>query len=190
MLIDGENIAEIDYSGYHLRMLYHKSKVDFKGDVYQPKRLLPELYKKKYSDESREAGRKYIKKLTNIILNAETYPQAVKAGQKELFDNKIFRHVISDICQTSPKELINQIKKTHKPVAEYFHTGIGLKLQRTDLDLMLKILFKFNKLGKPALSLHDAILCKKSDAPLAEQFMRKIYFNLFGYKPEITYDFI
>ena len=190
MQIDGEGIAEVDFSGYHTRMLYHIMHIDFKGDVYQPKKLLPKFYKKHYSGELRNAGRKYIKTLTNIILNAETYKQAVAAAQKELFDNKLYKQAIVDTCQTSPKQLIGRTKQIHKPIARYFHTGIGLELQCTDAFLMRKVLYKFIKLDKPALSLHDAVLCKKSDAVLAEKFMQETYFDFFGYKPEIAYDFI
>jgi hypothetical protein len=42
--------------------------------------------------------------------------------------------------------------------------------------------------GKPALSLHDAILCKESDAELAKESMHEVYSLMYDFAPEIEAD--
>ena len=188
MLIDGEGIAEIDYSGFHTRILYHKAGIEYKGDVYRPDEALPELYRGNYPKELIKAGRKYVKTITNIIINAGTLQKAIGAGRKELKENKLFGQAL-DICNITPEKIIERIKQIHKPIADSYHTGIGLALQCEDSFLMLYVMSRFMNLNKPALSLHDAILCKRSDRDLALKYMSDIYALMYGFEPEIKLDF-
>ena len=55
-----------------------------------------------------------------------------------------------------------------------------------DGKIMLNILAEFvaNE-GKPALAIHDSLVCKVSDAKHAEQDMREAYQSFMGFPPVI-----
>lgn len=187
MLIDGEPIAERDYSGFHTRLLYHKEGLDYRGDVYRPEEVFPKLYQGHHPQSLRDAARKYIKTVTNIILNASTLNKAIGAAQREVREDSRYQQVL-DICNATPRKIILRIKRIHQPIAHHFHAGTGLSLQCEDSFLMLFVMCKFQAQGKPALSLHDAILCKASDADLAERTMRYIYQLMYEFDPVIKAD--
>lgn len=56
----------------------------------------------------------------------------------------------------------------------------------TDGRIMLGILREFvTKAGKPALGIHDSLVCKAIDADLALKMMRSVYFRFMLFKPVI-----
>jgi hypothetical protein len=194
MLIDGERIAELDFSEFHPRILYHKAKIDFQGDVYQPEKVFPEVYAAKYPcDSLRDSfcrgARKLAKKVTNVILNADCEKSATGAVWKTVRDDKQFSKIAYGICQLNPLGIVRRVKALHKQIEEHFHTGVGLKLQAEDVWLMIDILTRFVDAGKPALGLHDAIICKQSDVDFARDAMESCYRERFHFDPVIKQDF-
>ena len=187
MLVNGNPTAEIDFSGCQLRMLYHDEGIDYTGDVYMPEKIFPELYTGKYPDEYLVASRNYIKIVTNIIINADFYGKAIKSICKEYRDDKsgLLEQIIYKICKTKPSRLVNRIKELHEPIQKYFFTGRGLRLQGEETKIIIKVLDRFVKLGKPALSLHDAIICREEDIQLGQRLMSEFYVQKFRFEPVI-----
>lgn len=192
MLIDGKAIAEVDYSGCQFRMLYHLKKIDFEGDVYMPEKLLPELYMACHSDKFKKKGRSYIKKIANIIINAKSQVAAIGAASKAFRDDNdktgTLGIIIYKICKTSPKELVCKIKEIHEPINNFFFTGAGLRLQRKESEIIVHVLNRFVNWRLPALSLHDAIICRDEDAELAKRLMEKLYIKEFKFTPILKID--
>ena len=187
MLVDRKTTTEIDFSGCQLRMLYHYEGIDYTGDVYMPEKIFPELYTGKYPDEYLVASRNYIKIVTNIIINADFYGKAIKSICKEYRDDKsgLLEQIIYKICKTKPSRLVNRIKELHEPIQKYFFTGKGLCLQGEETKIIIKVLDRFVKLGKPALSLHDAIICREEDIQLGQRLMSEFYVQKFRFEPVI-----
>jgi len=194
MRIDGEEIAELDYSGFHTRMLYHKAGINFQGDVYQPNRVFPEVDEYTYAHDGHRksiavAGRKLAKVATNIILNARSEKSAGGAVWKTIRQSRPFRKVAYEVCQTSPLGIVRRIKELHEPISRHFHTGVGLRLQSEDVWLMIDILTQFVQAEKPALGLHDAVVCRRSDVDFARRAMDSCYTKCFRFHPVIKRDF-
>ncbi|MFH5803315.1 hypothetical protein ACG2DA_04615 [Alienimonas sp. DA493] len=184
MRIDGEPIAELDYSGFHPRALYHYGGHEFRGDVYQPARVLPAACP---NGDAPAAVRKGVKVATNILLNAATRKAAVGAAvQDEAIGRSPEFRAALETCGVGVGDMLDAIKRAHAPIARHFHTGAGLRLQRLDVQLMLAVLGRFVDEGKPALGLHDAVLCRVSDAEFAAEVMAREYRKVFGGDAEIT----
>ncbi|MBN1362552.1 MAG: hypothetical protein JW993_18285 [Sedimentisphaerales bacterium] len=187
ILIDGEPIAERDFSGFHTRLLYHKEGLPFEGDVYLPHEVLPRLYKGHHRQALRDAGRDFIKTATNIIINAGNLRSAIGATKQAVWNNPAYQEAL-DAAGTRPDKVILRIERIHKAIACYYHSGIGLEMQGEDAFIALYVMMHFNTQGKPALSLHDGILCKLSDADLAQATMHYIYELMYEFPPEIKQD--
>jgi len=86
IIVGGEQIIELDFSGFHPRALYHMIGLAASGDIYRPAIVFPDLYGDGLprtgeftSQELRDAARMIVKKSLNIMLNASSENQSQKA---------------------------------------------------------------------------------------------------------------
>lgn len=56
------------------------------------------------------------------------------------------------------KEFQNAIAERHKPIARFFNTGHGLRLQRLDADIAERVMLRFLEMGYCCLPVHDSFL--------------------------------
>ncbi len=51
--VDGEPVAELDFSGYQPRLLYHRMGMDFpkEFDIYMPEMIFPAVYETEFFSE-------------------------------------------------------------------------------------------------------------------------------------------
>ncbi len=133
MTINDEPVAEPDYAQLHPRMLYAMAGACLEGDAYTLdgwKRLL-------------------VKKAFNILINAESYQAAVRA-------------VVNEIggvgARQKAKQLIAELKRRHRPIERYFHSGKGLRLQRQDSDMAERVMKKMLAEGVVVLPIHDSFV--------------------------------
>ncbi len=83
--IDGEQTVELDYSGYHTRILYHLKKIDVKGDIYRPDVIFPTFFSwSNASNNKKDQLRNIIKTAVNIMWNVKSKSQAIGALRNEL----------------------------------------------------------------------------------------------------------
>jgi hypothetical protein len=76
ILIDGQPVAELDYSGMLPRMLYHMARIDPKGDVYRPEVIFPRFHAIPRSAAERKVVRGVVKRVMMICLNVGSQPRA------------------------------------------------------------------------------------------------------------------
>lgn len=185
MLIDGEPIAELDYREYHLRMLYHLTGIDPdpEQDLYRPKAVFRRQSRLVRFARYADTARRLVKTATNICFNTSAEMKAAKAVKKyaEETDARKLLELEGIRCLA----LVRRIKATHRAISRHFCTQIGAWLQTVDAMVMLRVLKSFANADKPALCLHDGILCKASDAGFADAFMSICYSELFGFCPAI-----
>ena len=134
--IDGEPTAEIDHAQLHPRLLYLLTGKTLEGDAY----TLPGW------------ERKLCKVAFNVLLNAETYPAAVGA---------IANKIDAPDAQTQARKLVADIKARHAPVAGFFHSGIGLRLQNIDADMAETTTARLLKKGIVTLPIHDSFVVQE-----------------------------
>lgn len=178
MLIGGEEVAELDFSGMATRLLYHRQGYDPRGDVYMPEKVLPTWHGfRNVTDANRAIVRDLIKTATNICWNVSSAGKAASAVAKTLREHP-HAEFLGKVLRTEgvkPKGLIERLVGVHAPLADQFFTEVGLELMTLDGKIMLHILKAFAEAEKPALALHDAVVVRRRDVPFATRTMRETY---------------
>jgi hypothetical protein len=207
--VDGDPVVELDFSGFHPRILYHWEQIDFRGDVYQPDALFSAVYDAGFmsgtsalngftKEQIEQAARTIAKRTLNIVLNSANESKA-KASIQRLLNgwqtkNKKCQHsrrryrlyqTIINCCGTNADGIVEAVMAVHRPIAHYFFTGVGSRLQVFDSRLMIDILEKMMQRNMPALGIHDSVLCRCQDWRAARAIMRQSYLSHFGHDPKI-----
>jgi hypothetical protein len=68
------------------------------------------------------------------------------------------------------KDEVAAIRERHKAIADWFECDRGLKLQRTESDILVAVLLKLIALGITALPIH-AVLVARSQGTTAQRIM-------------------
>lgn len=193
--IDGEPAAEIDSSCHAIRLAYHLSGIDERGDVYWPEKVFPHYHSfKNISSERLAIVRGFVKISTNIALNVSSKLRATRAIAKTLQDDKEHRFLTNLIFKTEKtnlKGILERIVKTHpEKVAGKFFNETGLDLMRTDGCIMFHTLIKFViKRQKPALAIHDSLVVRASDVSQAIEVFTETYYKFTGFEPVLKRKF-
>jgi hypothetical protein len=172
MIINGEPTVELDYSGLHIRMLYHLIGKDYRDECY--------VHNK--SDTANKADRDRIKLASLIVINSDDRQKAIRA--------------IHDQCRRKGihfpagefgryRSLVDKFENFHEPIKEYFLGGKGLELQYLDSTIMANILDRMTKQGIPALPVHDSVICPAQHEDFLRQVMIEEYQKVMGFEPVI-----
>jgi len=195
--IDGEPATEIDSHCHAIRLAYHLSGIDERGDVYWSEKVFPHYFSfKNISSENRKVVRGFVKIVTNIALNVKSKNIARGAIYKKLqdIDNKersFLKKLIFQTENTNLNGILERIVKAHpKKVSKRFFTEYGLELMRIDGLIMLHTLTKFVvKDRRPALAIHDSLVIKVSDVAKAKKVFSKTYHKFAGFNPVLKRKF-
>ncbi|WP_028316588.1 hypothetical protein [Desulfatibacillum aliphaticivorans] len=170
--IDSQDTVELDYSGLHLRMLYHLKGMDYKQDPYD----IPDI------------DRTLVKKAAMMLINAKGEGSAKKAVLQYLLtkeDDEGNEYRVKDPEGVNSKladKVIACLKQKHPLIANDFFTGIGLELQFRDSEIMKGILEESMQKNMPCLPIHDSVICKQSHQEevrriMIEQYRSRIHFD-------------
>ena len=171
ILIDGEETCEVDYSACHIRMLYHKEGLDCEGDPYKMVSSDPGM-------------RSYIKKMMQMLINAKSRSKAIGAYREFVDDSKNCETQKSGL-KSNVNVLINLIMNQHKPIAKYFFTGIGKRLQYKDSQIAENILMYFVRKGIVCLCIHDSFIVKKEFKDELINVMKREYKRVMEFDCEL-----
>ena len=158
--IDNEPVVEVDYKGLHPSLLYQRAG-------------LTEPTKDAYTIEG--YPRKLVKKAFNILINRKKPAPATSSlifylnkNKQQYVDGKYPTAPIVDKAYCLALE--QAIRDHHKPIEQFFCTGVGLELQNHDSILCSAIFDYFLvKTDSIVLAVHDSFIVKQSDIPhLAE----------------------
>lgn len=155
--IRGEPVVEIDYKTLHPAILYAMAEAEMPNDCYALPGWDPSL-------------RKLIKVGVLITLNAKNKSQARYA---------IAHHdLMGEVAQKGSEKalwradrLIDDIKRTHAPIAHYFHCDKGAELMRLDSELAKTVMLEMSRRGEVVLPVHDSFLVRESKADQLEEVM-------------------
>lgn len=149
--INHQSTVELDYSGHHVRMLYAEEGLQMPDDPYDLDGF----------------NREDQKTAVMIILNAYEESKALRA--------------ISSEGIKSGRELLAKLKERHAPIAQHFHTGVGLELQNKDAKiaehLMLQMITQSNAVILP---IHDSFLVSKGFEQELLEAMNAAFQEVFG----------
>jgi len=175
--IDGLPTCEIDFSALHPTLLYHQAGIALPdGDLYAID--LP-INKVDSSPEEKSEQRSVIKEFVNAKLNDERNEYKLSPEQQA-------------ILGVSTKELIRRLSEKMPAVIQHFGTGIGLKLQRIDADIAVRVLLSLMEKGVVCLPIHDSFIVQKNHAEKLRQAMVNAYLEVagrpIGFKEKTLFD--
>lgn len=171
ILIDGQETVELDYSGFHPRMLYRMNHLEVpEGDLYD----IPEVGGSK-------AMRKVVKRVFLVALNAKNRKASVALGVKELREQGIEMACPSDFIRRT----INSLLVKHRPLKPYLFKGQGVILQYEDSKLSERILLRLGQAGIPTLPIHDSFIVQRRHEAALRAAMVEEYQAQFGDVPVI-----
>ncbi|MDB0065380.1 hypothetical protein N9E93_03835 [Oceanospirillaceae bacterium] len=161
IVINGKRTEEYDYSGLHPNMLYAMEGKALPSDPYD------DLIKDVLGDDAEEV-RKICKKAFNAMLNASQKMKGQPKGMR-----------LSDYG-TNWANLSAAIMERHKPIAHYFCTGFGKKLQRIDSDMAEEVMLFFANEGVPVLPSHDSFTMHQGYQEDLQKVMGEVFRDRFG----------
>ncbi|MBI9078236.1 MAG: hypothetical protein JEY79_00665 [Pseudodesulfovibrio sp.] len=168
--INGEKTVERDFKALHPSMAYDlagKNMPD--GDLY----TWPNC---KFGEKER----KIRKILFNTLLNADTPDKAFGGAYGCLQD----KHEI-DVSWGYIKSLYEPLVKHHSPIAEFFGSGLGRKLQFIDSEIAMGVLLDLASEGIVALPVHDSFIVQERHEDRLVELMKCHYRGRMGSTPEI-----
>lgn len=162
--IEGERIANVDYSALFPRLAYGLKKAAApRGDLYEYKEVI--------------GDREGWKKLTNALLFAvkplRSWPRETRQHFAEA---------------TTLRDAVSAIKEKHAAIASVFERGIGFRLMRIESDILVRVLSKLGSEGIVALPLHDSVLVARPNAARAKSVMKAEYKMLTGHQAVVNID--
>jgi hypothetical protein len=107
-------------------------------------------------------ARDLTKRAWQILINASSRRSAVSAVASHLGG---LRH------QTEAEVLLRALEVRHAAINRAFYTGEGLRLQRMDSDLMMRIGLRCSSEGIVALPVHDSCIVQVRHSALTQEIM-------------------
>lgn len=166
--IDGEPVTEPDFSEQHVRMLYARVGHPMpQGRAYV-------LDNFRWPDWVQSDKRRTILKRTILIMvNASTTHAAAGAVERVIYDLCPYSMLRRSEARSLARAVIKAMQEKHHAISEFICSGEGLRLQRKDRDIMLKVLKDTRDRGIAAIPVHDSVMCSASQADRVREIMDK-----------------
>lgn len=165
--INGKPTIELDYSSMHPMMLYAKVGQEMPDDPYSlPNFDVPN-------------ARKGLKKILNIMINSATDQEAHGAASEVFVEEQLQ-------CEQYPSasHIINAIRLKHRPISEYFTSGVGIHLQYKDSCIAEKVMHRMiDEHNAVALPVHDSFIVTIDHVLHLKQLMLEEFSSLVGVEP-------
>ncbi|OYQ25110.1 hypothetical protein CHU93_14895 [Sandarakinorhabdus cyanobacteriorum] len=150
--INGEPVVELDYAGFHPRIMYDLAKNFAPQAPYElPGRLA-------------EVPRDLCKKAFAQLLNSSGGTIRAPKGARAQLPRRV-----------SWKQVVEAMEQKHAPVAHWFRKGRGLELQAIDARIAEQVLLHMSQRGIPCLPVHDSFIVPASQADTLQEEMDKAY---------------
>ena len=178
ILFNGNPTIELDFKAMHPTMLYHKGHQAPPKDCYS---VFGDLEKDKLAREC-------VKLLLLSMINASSETDALGAVQykynlqKHKLNGQTNLPFIIESCGFKKlAEIAKIIQRFHAPIAHFFHSGIGIKLQKDESEIMRAILHHcVKKFQIPAIPVHDSVIVPSTHAELVTDLMMASYEKRMG----------
>jgi len=161
IFIGSQKGIEMDFSGYHLMLMYADKSIQFPKDPYT---LISDNYEL----------RGILKLILLRMINSATETQAIRAGNKMLMDDYGMK-LILDSNRLTVRKIIDKFKQKHERIKEYFFSRAGLKLMNKDAKIALDIVSHFIDKGIPILPVHDSFIVQAKYSTELKQVMESTY---------------
>jgi hypothetical protein len=167
--INNEPTIELDYSGLHIRMLYHLEGVDYGQDPY-------DLF------NGDQQLRNITKDACMNILNCDSRLKTERATfYKMVRSNGRFHK--PPITYKEMQAVIDKVLDTHKLLSQHFFSVTGRTLQNIDSMIMEDIQKEFVEMEIPLLCIHDSCIVQQQYEGLLHDIMSQVYKRHVGFLP-------
>ncbi len=191
-VIDEEPTIEVDYSSLHFSLAAEELGLDLKGkDPYSFPFHVEidedevEKWKVDYGFSEKYDPVRNLKKTALLTMfNAKSEKSAVSAIAKALRDDykkqEPVKRKFVGIKSVKVKELVKELKHHNTEVNTYLMSGVGLRFQKLDSDMMTYCIERFMNVGEVCIPIHDSIIVKKSMKDFAVECMFDAYEKVMG----------
>jgi hypothetical protein len=167
--IDGYATAEEDYPAHHLRMAYAQARKTMpEGDAYTVVGF------------ARDIGKQAMQTLLNATGYHSAWYATARVIECDTRNDADYRGNLSEQSLARARELLRALKAMHHPISGLFHTGIGLRFQRLDSDMMARILLRLQRRGVVGLPVHDSVIVPEQHAGIAYEAMEEAFHHVMG----------
>jgi hypothetical protein len=165
--INGRPTVELDFSAYHIHMLYHREGIDYTEDPYV-KPGGPKM-------------RDIFKAVGLVAINAGNPEPAYGAIREELDDRGIplpeMKHPLVS--------LVEMFRAAHPPIAKHLFSDAGINLQNLDSHIMNGILMRLMERDILGLPVHDSVIVQLEHQEVLREIMVREYKALMGFEPRL-----
>jgi len=158
--IGGKRTVELDFSAYHLAMLYslRKIPIDTEKDLYSVGGYKPKKY------------REFFKSAYMRILNNKSKPLAIRSIRDGVSKGEIPKPPGRDI-----RILVDAFVNSHEPIKDDFFSCMGAMLQNHDSEIAEYVLMLFQRKGIPVLPVHDSFIVTTEHEQKLSETMKRGY---------------
>lgn len=168
ILMAGEPTEELDYKTLHPRLLFLRAGIELDFDPYS----VPGLE----TADHRNLGKKTFNRLLNRKVMQGRSPTSIR-GQR------------GDRAQLPKgykfKDYLAQLLQPLDPIRQWFGSGEGLRLQREDSDLAIRVMTALANHGVAALPVHDSFIVQKRNRGILQAAMVESFREIYGVEPQI-----
>jgi hypothetical protein len=165
ILINGDSVVELDFSGLHPHLLYAMEGIQLNGDPYN------------ITDQRSGVVRTFLKHILLCMLNAKDERKAEQAANYWLYKNYSKSLILKNCGIASASPLMTKFREAHKPIEHHFCNGkdTGLKIMNLDSRIALDIVDHFAEQKIPILAIHDSFIVQKKYKEELRQVMESTY---------------
>jgi len=174
LTLNGEAVAEPDFSAMYLRMLYHRRGLEVPSKLYD-------------SPYDFGKGKKLNKLAVLIVVNCEPGKDPVKAIRQAFREdwNLMDKYGNEILKKAFIEELIADFRKAHPAIEQDFFSGKGLEFQNLDSMITSDILDYFLDREIPVLPIHDSYIVARQYGDDLYEVMKEKYRKYMGFDPVI-----
>ena len=170
--IDGQETVEPDYSGHHLRMLYHLQGIDYQRYPYA---------------FGKAEWRPLCKDVALIMINCRAKRYLTNSINKRFRDKGRDKEFGAEILNKDIiKKMVAECEAFHDPIKGFFCSDVGIKLQYIDSEITSYILDYFISRDIPILPIHDSYVVAENNRQELHLLMMEAYEYHLGFQPVIS----
>ena len=148
LMINGEPVVELDFSGYYPHLLYAMEGVQFAGDPYDLG-----------AATEHPVGRRFAKTAFQCLLNNKNWTEAQSAVNHWAYEHDEIP-TLEELGLYPARKILRRLERRHKPIRHCF-AGRGPQLANLEARIALNIVLHFTNQGIPCLPVHDSFLVQE-----------------------------
>jgi hypothetical protein len=190
----GEDTVSLDFKSLHPAMLLDRVGISIKDhnpypsfDWIKVDKKLINKFKKYYGYDKYDPVRTIVKKLLLCLINASNVNNAVGSCYNDLHNDNMKRGTSREhsmkyvgLPNVDLHDIAKKLIEHNYMIAKYFGIGEGNRLQYTDSKIMLQSIDMLCNKNIPCIPIHDALICRKSDADTVVSVMTEAFVSVVG----------